>query len=184
MMQPDTLLMIRHGEKPDKDDSGVDQHGNSNGDALIPKGWARAGALATLFDANGTTLRSALPTPDRLVSPCYSEPVHRTWLTLWPLAHRLGQKVHRKYSVADTTHVAKHLLEADARVVLVCWEHDHMADIVHAISKQATVTNPHNLPSVWPDDRFDVIWRFDNVGGDWTFSEHDQQLLHGDVFDS
>ena len=53
MTQPDILLMIRHGEKPDKHDSAVDQHGHTNGDGLIPKGWARAGALATLFDANG-----------------------------------------------------------------------------------------------------------------------------------
>jgi hypothetical protein len=46
------------------------------------------------------------------------------------------------------------------------------------------VTNPHDLPSSWPDDRFDVIWRFDLADGEWTFSTADQQLLHGDVFDT
>jgi hypothetical protein len=92
--------------------------------------------------------------------------------------------VHRKHAVADAKGVARHLLEMDARVVLVCWEHHHLVDIVRAISKLATVTNPHDLPSAWPDDRFDVIWRFDNAGGDWTFSTLDQQLLHGDVFDA
>jgi hypothetical protein len=84
--------MIRHGEKPVKDDSGVDQHGNVDGDGLIPKGWARAGALASLSDANDTTLRSTLPSPDALVSPLYSKPIHRTCLTLLPLAKRLDRR--------------------------------------------------------------------------------------------
>jgi hypothetical protein len=184
MRQPETLLLIRHGEKPVKDDSGVDQHGNVDGDGLIPKGWARAGALATLFDANDITLRSTLPSPDALVSPLYSKPIHRTCLTLLPLAKRLDLKIHRKNSVTDAKGAAGELLQMDARVVLVCWEHHNLVDIVSEIGKLATVTNPHDLPSTWPDDRFDVIWRFDSADSAWTFSTGDQQLLQGDVFDT
>ena len=185
MTQPETLLIIRHGEKPVSDDSGVDQHGNVDGDGLIPKGWARAGALASLFAANGDTLRSTLPSPDALVSPDYSTLIHRTYLTLLPLEKRLGLKVQQKYSVKhDPTAIAADLLKMDARVVLVCWEHDHLVGIVAAVGKQVTLTNPQHLPSSWPDDRFDVIWRFDRADGEWTFSIADQQLLHGDVFDT
>src|SRR5450432_1082521 len=90
MTQPRTLLMIRHGEKPAGHDHGVDQHGNANPDGLIPSGWERAGALITLFAPNGVTLRSTLPSPGALVTPRYSDPVHRPDLTLLPLSLRLG----------------------------------------------------------------------------------------------
>src|SRR4051794_35222910 len=94
---PNTLLLIRHGEKPVNSDVGVDWHGDADADGLIPKGWARAGALATLFDANGDNLRSALPVPGALVSPLYKTPTHRTYLTLQPLADRLELEVIRQY---------------------------------------------------------------------------------------
>ena len=183
MAHPNTLLLIRHGEKPVNNDVGVDWHGNADQDGLIPKGWARAGALATLFDANGDTLRSTLPVPDALVSPLYGTPTHRTYLTLQPLADRLKLDVIRQYQVSCAKTVAQSLAGIDAAVVLVCWEHKELVDIVGAFPDYATVTNLGDLPSKWPDGRFDVIWRFDNGNHGWTFSTADQQLLHGDVFD-
>src|SRR4051812_29303277 len=118
MAQPDTLLLIRHGEKPDATDVGVDAHGKADQDGLIPRGWARAGALAALFDPNGATLQSTLPRPDVLVSPLYPKLTHRTYLTLMPLSERLGLPVTQKYAVTDAKDVAKSLLVMDAGVVL------------------------------------------------------------------
>src|SRR5262249_5826382 len=44
-----TILVIRHAEKPEGDDLGVDQKGNPTPESLIVRGWQRAGALAVFF---------------------------------------------------------------------------------------------------------------------------------------
>jgi hypothetical protein len=37
------------------------------------------------------------------------------------------------------------------------------------------------VPSPWPGDRFDVVWRFTASGSDgWTFDQVCQQVLAGD----
>src|SRR5215468_4358005 len=91
---PKQIVLIRHGEKPIElslpagsqtateppgatppapvyDPSGVDVHGMTNEDCLIPRGWERAGALAVLFDPMVGGLRSPLTAPKHLYSPKY-----------------------------------------------------------------------------------------------------------------
>jgi len=184
MTQPGTLLMIRHGEKPSNGYQGVDEQGNANPDGLIPQGWERAGALVTLFAPNNTTLNSKLPTPGALVSPKYPTMVHRPDLTLLPLSQRLNMQILSEYAVdADPTTIVSALLAMENEVVLVCWEHDHLVNIVGAMASTGFVSNQGDIPTAWPDDRFDVIWRFDleEQTGKWTFSSLDQQLLAGDI---
>jgi hypothetical protein len=187
MTQLHTLLMIRHGEKPFNGDLGVDEQGNANPDGLIPKGWVRAGALVALFAPNSTTLNSTLPTPGTLVTPKYSVPVHRPYLTLLPLSQRLNVNILSEYAVdADPTQIVSSLLAMDTVVVLVCWEHHHLVNMVGAMASTVQVANQGDVPISWPDDRFDVIWRFDldEQTRMWTFSSLDQQLLTGDLFPS
>jgi hypothetical protein len=45
------------------------------------------------------------------------------------------------------------------------------------------IANPEDVPSVWPDDRFDMIWilRREPDQTAYTFSSVDQRLLSGDV---
>ena len=187
MTQPRTLLMIRHGEKPSNGGLGVDEQGNANPDGLIPKGWERAGALVTLFAPNSTTLNSTLPSPGALVTPKYSKPVHRPYLTLLPLSQRLGVTILSEHAVdADPTKIVSSLLAMETVVVIVCWEHAHLVNIVGAVASTVPVANREDVPTSWPDDRFDVIWRFDldEQTGKWTFGSLDQQLLAGDLFPS
>ena len=187
MTQPHTLLMIRHAEKPSNGDLGVDEQGNANPDGLIPKGWERAGALVTLFAPNRTTVNSTLPLPGALVTPKYPKPVHRPYFTLLPLSQRLGVTILSEHAVdADPTKIVRSLLDMEAVVVLVCWEHAHLVNIVDAMARTVPVTNQGDVPVSWPDDRFDVIWRFnrDEQTGKWTFGSLDQQLLAGDLFPS
>ncbi len=184
MTQPRTLLMIRHGEKPFNGYQGVDEQGNANPDALIPKGWERAGALVTLFAPNKTTLNSTIPSPGALVTPKYPMPIHRPYLTLLPLSQRLGVTILSEYAVdADPTMIVSSLLAMEDEVVLVCWEHEHLVNIVGAMASTGSVANQGDVPASWPGDRFDVIWRFDldEQTGKWTFSSLDQQLLAGDI---
>lgn len=185
MTQPHTLLMIRHGEKPSNSDLGVDEQGNASADGLIPKGWQRAGALVTLFAPNRTTLNSTLPLPGALVTPQYPSPVHRPNLTLLPLSQRLGVTILSEYAVDDDpTKIVSSLLALESAIVLVCWEHDHLVNIVAALGSIVPVANRGDVPTSWPDDRFDVIWRFDldEQTEKWTFGSLDQQLLAGDLF--
>ena len=187
MTRPRTLLMIRHGEKPSNGDLGLDEQGNANPARLIPKGWERAGALVTLFAPNSTTLNSTLPSPGALVTPKYAEPVHRPYLTLLPLSQRLGVTILSEHAVdADPTKIVSSLLAMETVVVIVCWEHDHLVNIVGAVASTVPVANREDVPTSWPDDRFDVIWRFDldEQTGKWTFGSLDQQLLAGDLFPS
>lgn len=180
-----TLLLIRHGEKPVKGCQGVDEQGKANPDGLIPRGWQRAGGLAALFAPNGTTLRSTFPTPGALVSPRYSDLVHRPYLTLIPLSEKLNITITTDHEVDDhPARIAKSLLTADAAVVLVCWEHEHLVGIAGAVAAAVRMANPADVPVDWPGNRFDVIWRFglDVQTSTWTFSSLDQQLLAGDLF--
>ena len=57
------IMLIRHAEKPDDKDGGVDQKGNADKHDLIVRGWQRAGALVQFFanprDPNGPIKRPA-----------------------------------------------------------------------------------------------------------------------------
>ena len=185
MTQLRTLLMIRHGEKPSNGNLGVDEQGNANPEGLIPKGWQRAGALVTLFAPNRTTLSSTLPSPGTLVTPRYPTPVHRPCCTLLPLSQQLGVTILSEHAVDDDPmQIISSLLALETAIVLVCWEHKHLVSIVAAMVSTVPVANRGDVPTSWPGDRFDVIWRFDldRQMGQWTFISLDQQLLAGDRF--
>jgi hypothetical protein len=63
-------------------------------------------------------------------------------------------------------------------VVLLCWEHHHIPDLARAIPTVDATT----IPTVWPDDRFDVVWTFTlNPTGRYVFGQVPQQLLPGDT---
>ena len=51
MASPDTIVLIRHGEKPGQDGPphGVNRHGEHDDHSLSVRGWTRAGALAAMF---------------------------------------------------------------------------------------------------------------------------------------
>ena len=177
-LPPQTVLMIRHGEKPTGAAAGIDETGASDPDGLTVVGWQRSGALAALFAPNDTTLRSTLPVPGALVCPHYGdEAKHRPYLTLLGVAGRLGLEPHHHLPV-DTKprKVVDELVALGVDVVLLCWEHGHLHDIARALPG----INGSEVPS-WPDDRFDVVWRFDQAGDTcYTFSQVPQQLLGGD----
>ena len=178
-----SIVTIRHGEKPTGKYNGVDQYGNLNPDGLIPQGWERAGGLVGLFSPPAHT--TPVARPQALVAPLYPTDVHRPHLTLVPLSQLTGIQIACTYAVdADPKTVATALTAIDAECVLVCWEHEHLVGIVDALAQILQVTNPGDVPTSWPDDRFDVIWRFDrdDTTGQWSFACANQELLAGDVF--
>ncbi len=111
----------------------------------------------------------------------------RSYLTLLPLSQRLGMAILAELAVdAHPTKIVESLVAMETAVALLCWEHDHLVKIACAVAHTMPVANPADVPTSWPDDRFDVIWRFDRdeQTQTWAFGSHDQQLLAGDSFPS
>jgi hypothetical protein len=62
----------------------------------------------------------------------------------------------------------------------VAWEHHHVPDIAANIPAVSDVV----FPTVWPGERFDLIWRFTLAAGDapaYHFAALPQLLLSGDA---
>lgn len=175
------MLLIRHGEKPVGHESGFDDRGATSKHGLSPTGWQRCGALAGMVPSTGAGgEHPSFPTPTALVCPEYgTRRQHRSYLTLVGVARKLGLEPQHSLPVdADPHDVVRSLLSASSEVVLVCWEHDHLPGLARAVE----VLNPADIPSVWPADRFDVLWRFERQdAGAYRFTQVPLQLLAGDL---
>lgn len=75
--------------------------------------------------------------------------------------------------------LAEAILASSGEVVLICWEHQHIPALAQTIP---TVDAPA-IPTVWPGNRFDVIWTFalDPATERYVFGQVPQQLLEGDT---
>jgi hypothetical protein len=180
-----TIFIIRHGEKPEVPPPyGVDVDGNQNEHSLLPRGWQRAGALATLFVPFSSELRAGLVTPTELICPDYGNStatsVHRTYQTIEAVSERIGTGIESPESEGDEATLGQQLAAAAAGVTLVCWEHKAIHEIANNI---VPVAPGAQIPQGWPDTRFDVIWAFtyDSGTSQYTFNQIPQMLLAGDT---
>jgi len=103
-----TIMIVRHGEKPDKDEAihGVSADGEHDKNELSPQGWQRSGALIRFFNpVNGQFSNPALAKPDAIFAAgpsghakrflhgrqnqlsTYSEP-SVDWMAVGPLPQR------------------------------------------------------------------------------------------------
>jgi hypothetical protein len=196
---PDTIYIIRHGEKPADPPPatagqapaaptapfGVDFQGNQDPHSLLPRGWQRSGALAVLFDPALGSLQAGLKTPAALLSPSYGSPAktagHRTYQTIQGLSDRLGLAIASDFAEGSEPQLAASVVSSHSGVVLICWEHDH----IPAIATSLPTVPGTVIPQPWPGDRFDVVWTFTLVPGSapaqYTFGQIPQQLLSGDA---
>lgn len=178
---PRTIVLIRHGEKPPDSPPphGVDVDGKHDPHSLIPRGWQRAGALATLFAPRVGPLRAGLQTPTQLIAPAYAKAAanERTHQTLLPLKDLLSLPIQSDFSEKHETKLGKALAAVRTGVTLVCWEHTGIPKIGTSICPGGPI------PSKWPGDRFDVVWSFtlDPGTGAYAFEQIPQLLLAGDV---
>ena len=184
---PAVIFVIRHGEKPEgprQPPFGVNVNGVEDHHSLFPFGWARAGALTVLFAPADEHPRSGLRAPTVLRSNWYGDKKttaeHRSYETILPLSRRLGVKITSTTTAGNEKQLVTDILAEDAGVTLVCWEHSKIPMIASNIP-----TVPGTIiPSIWPDDRYDVIWCFNLHPGEgpprYTFGQIPQQLLAGD----
>jgi hypothetical protein len=195
---PDTIYIIRHGEKPADPPPaagqaavaptapyGVDFQGKQDPHSLLPRGWQRSGALAVLFDPALGPLQAGLKTPAALLSPSYGSTakttVHRTYQTIQGLSDRLGLAIVSDFAEGSEAQLAASVVSSYSGVVLICWEHQHIPAIATSLPTVAGTV----IPQPWPGDRFDVILTFTLVPGpdpaQYTFGQIPQQLLSGDA---
>lgn len=191
---PNTIYIIRHGEKPADPPPGsgqaapaapfgVDFQGNQDPHSLLPRGWQRSGALAVLFDPALGPPQASMTTPAALLSPSYGDPaktaVHRTHQTIQGLSDRLGLAIVSAFAEGSEPQLAASVVSTYSGAVLICWEHAHIPAIATALpTVPGTV-----IPQAWPGNRFDVIWAFTLVPGTahYGFGQIPQQLLSGDT---
>jgi broad specificity phosphatase PhoE len=165
-----TIFVMRHAEKPDGVNQGVDITGAVDPESLIPRGWQRAGALASFFGPRGT-----LPAPDRIYASAAGKS-KRPVETVTPLARKLKQNPIETYKKGDEAGLAAEIAGLDG-TTLVCWQHEGIPEIVRLIKGDLA-----GIPNAWPADRFDVVWRFTRAGKGkpWAFDQVCQDLLAGD----
>lgn len=179
---PNTIMFIRHGEKPSESGApfGVDQHGKGDVHALSVRGWQRAGALTGLFKLARGEMYPGLSTPGAIYATAPNSDSHSTreYNTAQPLAEAISVSVNTEFPHGHERQLALHIAE-QGQAVLVVWHHGEIPRAIGAF----VIENETELPSEWPRDRFDLIWVLTKVAGAQTyrFSAVNQNLLSGDL---
>jgi len=161
---PRQVVLIRHAEKPD------------TGDTLSKQGFQRAAALVPFFTQLPTVVdfRPCVG----IYAPCSSKnhASTRSIQTVSALANAWRVPFYVKYTVGDTVNLVSEIMtkpEYDGRMVLLCWQHEHIQEITQLFGVA-------NAPA-WPKDAFDRVWVLDFAGSAVSlFRDLPQQLMFGD----
>jgi broad specificity phosphatase PhoE len=170
------VMIIRHGEKPDGSDPGVDAEGSKDDSSLTATGWERATRLVGLFDPASGPPRRGLATPTLIYAAGANDDGEgtRTRETVTPLADRLGLTVNADFGKGEEKDLIQHVI-AQPGPTLISWQHEEIPSMAKAFP--SVTPSP---PSDWPDDRFDVIWLFTRTGDGWRFSQLPELVLPQD----
>lgn len=179
---PNTVMIIRHAEKPDGSGKpyGMTEDGDRDDESLTVRGWTRAGALVGLFDPRNTdgspaALRPGLSRPATIFA---SNPdkhgSKRPEETVTPLAAALGLKVDNRFPKGQEADLVAALNSAPGPV-LISWQHENIDAIISHLG--ALTPTP---PKSWPGERYDVIYIFTRNANGWNFTQLPQNLLSGD----
>ncbi|WP_345603478.1 histidine phosphatase family protein [Pseudonocardia adelaidensis] len=177
---PGTVVMvIRHGEKPEGSQPGIDAQGNEDDSSLTAVGWQRAERLADLLDPRSGEPRTGLARPAAIYAAGANDDGEgaRTRETVAPLAERLGLAVNTDYGKGDEEKLVEQVT-AEPGPTLICWAHGELPTIAEAFP-DVTPTPPKD----WPDDRFDVVWTFTKTADGWHFAQLPELVLPQDQSD-
>jgi broad specificity phosphatase PhoE len=154
---PETIMFVRHGEKPGEGTRphGVDHHGEHDEHSLSVKGWTRAGALAGLFAHAPSKAHPHIVPPGRIFAtrPTPEAKSKREMNTATPTAHRLKLTIEDSHTHGNEQDLVKDVLRRPEPALIV-WHHGTLADLV----RHFPIVNSDEIPKRWPDDRFDLIW--------------------------
>ncbi len=182
MSGPNTIMFIRHAEKPGEHGPphGINHDGEHDPHSLSVRGWTRAGALAGLFARGPSLLHPTIVAPERIIATrsTHEYMSKREVDTVTPLAHRLGINIDDSFGHSHADVMVSSILNS-SQTTLVAWHHGSMPDVV----SRFPVSNDAEIPQHWPDSRFDLIWiLLRKPGGDaFQFMSVNQGLLQGDL---
>jgi hypothetical protein len=163
---PQTILIIRHAEKPPRDES---FH-------LSSTGAERAEKLPQLFRTSNDR-PAPFPVPDFIFAARDSKHSHRSLETVTPLARSLKLAVDSNYADADFSKLAEKILngrEYAGKTILISWHHEMAPDLAHKLGAQ-------HAPNHWKSEVFDRVWELTyNKNGKVTFRDLPQRLLSSD----
>ena len=172
----DLVMIIRHGEKPDGSDPGVDANGHPDDSSLTATGWNRAQHLVNLLDPAQGAPRAGLARPSAIYAAAANSNGDgtRTRETVGPLADALGIPVNTSFGKGDEQALIEHVI-AQPGTALICWQHGEIPAIAAAFP--SVTPTP---PAQWPADRFDVIWTFSRTPDGWHFAQMPELALPQD----
>jgi hypothetical protein len=179
---PNTIMFIRHGEKPSETGApfGVNKHGKEDAHALSVRGWQRAGALTGLFKLAPGVRYPGLATPAAIYATAPSSDSHSTreYNTAEPLAAALDLDINADFAHGHEHKLASHI-STNNQVTLVVWHHG----AIPAAIKAFAIKNESEIPAQWPEERFDLVWLLtrEATSAEYTFTELNQRLLDGDT---
>ena len=133
-LTPLTIVLIRHGEKPE------------TGDNLSPQGLSRALQLpAVLYNKFGVPNHVYVPALGIDFTTTHS----RMFQTVTPFAVQYNLGINSKFDEKDFTGLTNHIREKTGLALLV-WEHHGINDLVLALGV--------NDAPIWADEDYDSIW--------------------------
>jgi hypothetical protein len=190
---PLEVLIIRHGEKPDgvSDNSTGAPNAKDNGE-LSPKGRFRAEKLVNYFLKNPEVTKLGVPTFIFAMKQKKPGSSVRAIQTVQPLVDKMKSLNMPVTFIVDYTRdnypdMVDHIMNDPAlegKVVLICWEHQVIPDIVSAFGYSDNSSNDES-PKKWKDNSYDRTWilqRFGNKKGK-EFHDIPQGVLPGDSTD-
>jgi hypothetical protein len=130
-----TVIIIRHGEKPPK------------GESLNCQGLNRSLKLpAVLYSKFGVPGIIYVPSLDNNISTGHA----RMFETAIPLAAKYNLKINSKYVEMDTAALAKEI-KSQKGIVLVVWQHSIIPSIIRELGVKG-------FSMRWDDSDYDSIW--------------------------
>lgn len=164
---PQTILVIRHAEKPAAD---------ADPD-LSPEGKKRADALPDLF-ARSASRPDPFPTPDFIFATAASKHSNRPVETVTPLAKKLNLAINSTFADDDYPRLVKELYSNPkyaGKTVLICWHHGTIPEL-------ATALGTTDVPKKWDGHVFNRVWvvTYDEAGKPKALVQRPQALMPGD----
>ncbi|WP_148219792.1 hypothetical protein [Azospirillum sp. B510] len=139
---PNTVLLIRHGEKPDGD---TDPN-------LSGKGWQRACSITTTLPA---LVPTGAPAISAVVATAPSPHSVRPIETVTPISLIRALPLSHTIADDDVAQVPALLSAAPytGATVLICWHHGKLPELALALGAPAD-----QVPQKWDGDDFHTVW--------------------------
>jgi broad specificity phosphatase PhoE len=163
----ETIVMLRHGEKPDAGMGQLDCQGLTRALKLPAVLTAKFGKPAAIFAPNPSVQKEDEGTTFDYVRPL---------ATIEPTAIRLGMPVNTQIGWSDTE-ALQHQIEDKglaAATVFVAWEHHEIEDLAKSLLA-AHGGDPGVVPK-WHGEDFDSIYVVKIEEGRATFTEEHEHL--------